>query len=100
MLRYPELRGKTRDVLERLEPAVRGLVDGRRVILSREDVEAVDDLLDAYAARASVELRWTLMLVKQEIRSGARLSRIGVDVGQPSRQAGPRLRSGPTGRGE
>jgi hypothetical protein len=60
LLSDAELRGRTREMLEKLMPGFRGLMDGsvgQEMVLSQEVVEEIEALMDDLAARASPGLQ-------------------------------------------
>jgi uncharacterized repeat protein (TIGR01451 family) len=85
LLRHPDLRARTRDVLARLRPTFRAVVDGQLAALTSEDLAALEDLMDAFAARARPwwvywRLHRTIEQLRSELYRGELLSRFGIGV--------------------
>jgi hypothetical protein len=84
VLRYPELRAQVREVVAWLLPTLEAAVDGRPAVLSAADVADIEDLLDAFAAKASPRLRRTIRQVRSDLRLGKLLPLFGIN-GEVSR---------------
>ncbi len=80
LLLAPELRRQERDLLKRLRPQIRGLLDGEEVSVSRADLAAVDVWLGSVASDATPGLRVTLEALRKMLRSPAVLERRGVRI--------------------
>jgi hypothetical protein len=67
---HPDLAVKTRAVLDRLLPKVQAVVAGQPAQLSSAEVASIEQLMKAFAAKASPALRRTIRQLRAELRSG------------------------------
>lgn len=75
-----DLRAQTRDLLGRLQPKLQARLDGGTVELTAAEVAAVERLMNAVARRASGRLRWTIWVLRQQLRNELLLARFGFRI--------------------
>jgi len=80
LLRNPDLRAEVRHGLAQILPTIRAVLEGRPAALTSEDLVIIEDLMDAFAAKASSQLQQTLDQLRSELRSGQLLSLFGIGV--------------------
>ncbi len=80
VLRHPDLRAGVRSGLARILPTIRAVLDGHPAALTSEDLAAIEDLMDAFAAKASSRLQQTIEGLRSELQSGQLLSPFGIGV--------------------
>ena len=80
MLRHPDLRARSRTVLERLLPTLRALLARQPAPLTAADLAAIDALLEAFATNATAGLRADIKALRQELRQGRVLKDFGISI--------------------
>jgi hypothetical protein len=80
LLRDPELRARTADLLAHVQPDVNALLAGEHITVSGVLLENMDALLNAFEAQASPGLQTVLKQVKKEMREGALFHELGITV--------------------
>ena len=67
---YPELLSTTNSLLQKFLPTTLSIVNGRSETINTEDLVDVELLIEAFAEKASPELRNDLMALKNDLRQG------------------------------
>jgi len=80
LLRYPDLREKTHEVLENVLPMIEAAVNGQQAILTAANVADIENLLEAFAAKASPKLKSAIRRLQSDFHQGKFLSNFGIDV--------------------
>ena len=80
MVRHPELRSRTRALVERFAPTLRTIHAGRKVLLTPADLAAIDGLAQAFAEKAGARLRADLRAVQLDLRQGTALRELGIGL--------------------
>ena len=78
MLRHPDLRARSRALLEQFLPAIRAVLAGQPATLTAADLASIDSLLGAVAANARPALRAEINTIRRELRQGTILTDLGI----------------------
>ena len=68
MLRYPELRSRSRALIERVLPTLRAILALQPAMLSAADLASIESLLGAFTNNARAGLRADIDAIRQELR--------------------------------
>ena len=80
MVRHPDLRARTRALLERYLPTLQAILAGRPATMTHADLAAIKALLQAFAAKASPQLQADLKAMQEELQQGAVLEQLGIRI--------------------
>ncbi|MBI4589188.1 MAG: choice-of-anchor D domain-containing protein [Candidatus Rokubacteria bacterium] len=80
MVRHPELRARSRALLERFLPTLQAMLTGKKAVMTAADLAAMDALLEAFRAKASPQLQADLKGVQGELRQGTVLKEFGIGL--------------------
>jgi YVTN family beta-propeller protein len=80
ILRYPELRERARQLLERFFPTIRAILAQRPASMSATDLAAIEAVLEATAAKASPTLSTALRSVQAELQQGTVFEGLGIQM--------------------
>ena len=80
MLRYPELRSRSRALLERFLPSLRAVVARQSTTLTAADLASIESLLGAFATHAGPGLRADIGALQRELRQGTILRDLGITI--------------------
>jgi hypothetical protein len=80
VLRYPELLEQTRAVIESLLPVIEAAVDGQPTTLTATEMANIEELLDAFAAKASPQLRKAIRRLQRDLKQEDFFSLFGIDA--------------------
>ena len=80
MVRHPDLRARTRALLERYLPTLQAILAGRPATMTHTDLAAIKALLQAFAAKASPQLQADLKAMQEELQQGAVLEQLGIRI--------------------
>ena len=89
LLRYPDLRMKTRDIWKQLLPKIQAVTDGQPAVLTLEDLGAIEGLMDAFSAKANPQLRLAIAQLRSDLRRRDLLSRLGIGIKFEQQQLQP-----------
>ncbi|MCK5513940.1 MAG: hypothetical protein KAJ00_05540 [Deltaproteobacteria bacterium] len=70
LLESPGLCSQTTEVMAKLQPGAKSLLDGKEMTISQELMDEIELLLEEFEAKASPGLRTAIRRVKQEIKKG------------------------------
>ena len=79
LLRHPELRGRTYEVLENILPVIEAAVTGQPAMLTAADVADIENLMEAFAAKASPAMKNAIQRIQSDFYQGKFLSLFGID---------------------
>jgi len=70
LAQHRTLRMQTRAVMQRLLPTLRAAMTGQEVHPDSDDVRAIEDVMDALAAKSSPAVQTTIRQIQADLRSG------------------------------
>ncbi len=79
LLRHPNLRTQSRNVLRELLPTIQAVTDGQPAALTSEKLAAIEGLMDAFSAKATPRLQRTIQRLRSELSRGKLLSHFGIE---------------------
>lgn len=80
ILRYPELRRQTREVLDKILPVIEAAVNGQPVQLTATDVAEIEYLLDAFAVKAGPKLQRLIRRIQADLHEEEIMSLFGITI--------------------
>lgn len=80
VLRTPALRAGVRNGLARILPTIQAVLNGQPATLTAEDLAAIEDLMEAFAAKAGPGLQQTIAQLRSDLQGGQLLSLFGIGV--------------------
>ena len=80
MVRHPELRARTRTLIERVLPTFQAMLAGQSATMRFADLLVADGLLQAFAEKAGANLRADLRAIQTELRQGTLLRQFGIGL--------------------
>ncbi|MCK5187548.1 MAG: hypothetical protein KAR43_10505, partial [Deltaproteobacteria bacterium] len=78
LLESPGLCSQTTEVMAKLQPGAKSLLDGKEMTISQELMDEIELLLEEFEAKASPGLRTTIERVKREIKQGDAFKQFGI----------------------
>jgi hypothetical protein len=78
LLESPGLSSQTAEVMAKLQPGLKSLVEGEGMTVSHELMDEIELLLEEFEAKASPGLRTAIERVKREIKKGDVFKQLGI----------------------
>jgi hypothetical protein len=69
MMLNPMLMLRSREIIERYKPVIQSMAHGKRIMLTRGDLDEIDNFLNSFAAKGSPQLQQAVKEVSEDLKN-------------------------------